>query len=219
MKIKNINNKYSRIIGTIIAVISIFFILLGIKLIKVPITEYIKISENIQECPNQNDTLQLKEFTTDVFSINIPTALSQKDMSFFAPPTWLFACKQPNDTKSSESIRLYIQTAGPFDIKTFKSKTDCVGYFDSLYGQDNSKFIAKLLSADYLTYSADFNKCYLKYSLTSPNKNELFFERIILLSNSKSKPLQYDIYTYYPPNTSANIIKVLSESINSFKLK
>jgi len=47
----------------------------------------------------------------------------------------------------------------------------------------------------------------------------LFFERIILLSNSSSKPLQYDIYTHYPLNTSANTIKALNESINSFKLK
>ncbi|PIV06602.1 hypothetical protein CO168_02250 [Candidatus Shapirobacteria bacterium CG_4_9_14_3_um_filter_36_12] len=213
MKIKNMSNKYFRIIGIIIIAISILFILFillfGVKL----------ISKNIQECPNQNDILQLKEFTTDVFSINIPTALSQKDMSFFITPTWLFACKQPNDAKNIESVRLYIETAGPFDIKTFKSKTDCVGYFDSLYGQDNSKFIAKLLSVDYLTYSVDFNKCYLKYSLIPPDKNELFFERIILLSNSSSKPLQYDIYTHYPLNTSANTIKALNESINSFKLK
>ena len=191
-------NKYPRIIGIIIVAISIFFILFGVKLIKKP---------------------TLKEYSTDIFSIKIPTELSQKDTSYFATPTWLFADEQPNDTIGKEGVRVYIETAGPFDIKTFKSKTDCVGYFDSLYGQDNSKFIAKLLSADYLTYSADFNKCYLKYSLILPNKNELFFERIILLSNSKSKPLQYDIYTYYPSNTSTNIIKALSKGINSFKLK
>ncbi len=172
-------------------------------------------------CPGQNEILKLKEYTTDIFSIKIPEALIKKDTSFFATPTWLFACRTSSDgPKDAESVRIYIETGGPFDIKTFQTKADCLSYFDELYEKDGSKFTASLIETDFKKYSNEFNQCYIKHSLTMPNGKGLIFERLVLLPNSlTTKAKQYDVYTYYPSDTHQNITEALGESINSFKLK
>lgn len=80
--------------------------------------------------------------------------------------------------------------------------------------------MSEIISVDFGKYSNEFNKCYIKHSLTLPNKEKLIFERLILLLNSEiDEPRQFSVYTYYPSNSPANIIKALSDSVNSFKLK
>lgn len=178
-----------------------------------------KISENILECPTENKELQLEELSTDNFSIYIPKDLSKKDSSFFATPTWIFACKTPDDKiKGSESVRIYIETAGPFNLKMLQSEDDCMAYYNSLYS-NNSLVTKQLMNIEFDTFSIEFNKCLLKYSLSTKNQESFIFERLIILpAFQNSKPQQFDIYAYYPPNTPSNLVEALNQSVNSFKL-
>jgi len=178
-----------------------------------------KISENIFECPTKNKELQLEELSTDNFSIYIPKDLSKKDSSFFATPTWIFACKHPDDkTKGSESVRIYIETAGPFNLKTLQSEDDCMTYYNELYS-NNDLVTTQLINVEFDTFSVEFNKCYFKYSLDGANKITLIFESLLILpAYPNSEPQQFEVYTYYPSNTPSNLVEVLNQSVNSFRL-
>lgn len=178
-----------------------------------------KISENVLDCPTKNKVLQLEELSTDLFSIDIPKDLSKKDSSFFATPTWIFACKNPDDKiKGSESVRIYIETSGPFTLKLLQSETDCITYYNSLYSS-NDLVTTQLINVVFDTFSTKFNKCYFKYTLSGTSSNPYIFERLLILpSYSNPNPKQYSVYAYYPSNTSPNLIKILSQSVNSFKL-
>ncbi len=179
----------------------------------------LKKLENMLDCPKSDSALELTNFSTNDFTINIPIALSKKDSSLFASPTWIFACKYPGDkTKGLESVRLYIETAHSFDSKTLQSNNDCITYYKNLYS-NNDNVTTQLVEVEFDTFSIEYNKCYFKYLLNGASKNPLIFERLMIspaYPNSVSQ--QFVIYAYYPTNTPLNLTNSLNKSVNSFKL-
>lgn len=158
----------------------------------------------------------LKTYSNDKFSVQIPTFFKQRNTNLFSDPTWLFYGS--TDSHENEN-RIYIETGGPFDFKSMENSEQCLE-FSKEFTQDNPPYWAtNLIEYRFEKSTSEFNKCYFKY-ITKRKKYNLIYEHIVFLPSEKRvDSKEFNVFMYYFEGTDDREIEAMKKSIQNFKLK